>query len=191
MTDAATSAVWPFSGLEPASFGSVAVDPPWAHGNTQRLAGRDRRPAAAWQRYTPMTVDDLAALPVPDLLADSGHVWLWVTNAVLAAGAHRDVVEAWGLRPVTVLTWCKDGQPGLGKYLRSTTEHAVLAVKGWGTVPDVPAASTWHHWAKAGHSVKPAAFGDLVEQVSPGPYAELFARQQRLNWSSWGWGHET
>ena len=33
-------------------------------------------------------------------------------------------------------------------------------------------------------SLPPAdAFLDLVEQVSPGPYAELFARRARLGWS--------
>lgn len=179
---------WPFDGLAPASFGTVCVDPPWDHGITQRLGGRGRRPSAGWQRYSTLSLDELAALPVPDLLGDSGHVWVWVTNRVLAAGDHRQVLEAWGVRPVTLHTWLKVGAPGLGRYLRNTTEHAVLAVKGWGSVPEAPAASTW---ARAGHSAKPAGFGDLVEQVSPGPYVELFARQQRLGWSSWGWGHET
>lgn len=30
------------------------------------------------------------------------------------------------------------------------------------------------------------AFLDLVELVSPGPYLELFARRNRLGWSTWG-----
>ena len=36
------------------------------------------------------------------------------------------------------------------------------------------------------HSRKPDAFMDLVEQVSPGPYLELFARRQRLGWDTYG-----
>lgn len=36
------------------------------------------------------------------------------------------------------------------------------------------------------HSAKPDAFLDLVEQVSPGPYLELFARRQRLGWDTYG-----
>lgn len=28
--------------------------------------------------------------------------------------------------------------------------------------------------------------GDLVEQVSPGPYLEMFARRNRLGWDTWG-----
>ncbi len=36
------------------------------------------------------------------------------------------------------------------------------------------------------HSAKPEAFLDLVEQVSPGPYLEMFARRNRLGWDTWG-----
>jgi len=50
--------------------------------------------------------------------------------------------------------------------------------------------STWFRWSRGRHSVKPDAFGDLVEQVSPGPYVELFARAPRLGWDSWGKGYE-
>jgi N6-adenosine-specific RNA methylase IME4 len=37
-----------------------------------------------------------------------------------------------------------------------------------------------------GHSAKPEAFIDMVEQVSPGPYVELFARRARFGWDYWG-----
>lgn len=50
--------------------------------------------------------------------------------------------------------------------------------------------STWWQWPRGSHSVKPAAFLDIVEQVSPGPYVELFARQPRLGWDAWGYGYE-
>jgi N6-adenosine-specific RNA methylase IME4 len=48
----------------------------------------------------------------------------------------------------------------------------------------------WFKWPRGIHSEKPAAFLDVVEQASPGPYVELFARQPRLGWDSWGWGYE-
>jgi N6-adenosine-specific RNA methylase IME4 len=51
---------------------------------------------------------------------------------------------------------------------------------------------TGYIWPRIGqHSVKPAAFGDLVEKASPGPYVELFARAPRLGWDSWGYGYES
>ena len=43
---------------------------------------------------------------------------------------------------------------------------------------------------RSAHSVKPPAFLDMVERVSPGPYVELFARAPRLGWDSWGKGYE-
>jgi N6-adenosine-specific RNA methylase IME4 len=46
--------------------------------------------------------------------------------------------------------------------------------------------SSWWEWPVAGHSRKPDAFLDMVEQVSRGPYLELFARRQRLGWDTWG-----
>lgn len=44
----------------------------------------------------------------------------------------------------------------------------------------------WFQWPRGAHSAKPEAFLDLVEQVSPGPYLELFARRNRLGWDTWG-----
>jgi N6-adenosine-specific RNA methylase IME4 len=50
--------------------------------------------------------------------------------------------------------------------------------------------SSWWQWKRGPHSAKPPASLDLVEQVSPPPRVELFARQPRLGWDSWGWGYE-
>lgn len=50
--------------------------------------------------------------------------------------------------------------------------------------------TTWWNWPRGIHSEKPAAFLDVVEQVSPAPYVELFARAPRLGWDAWGKGYE-
>jgi N6-adenosine-specific RNA methylase IME4 len=36
------------------------------------------------------------------------------------------------------------------------------------------------------HSAKPDGALDLVEQASPGPYLEMFARRARFGWDYWG-----
>jgi N6-adenosine-specific RNA methylase IME4 len=41
-------------------------------------------------------------------------------------------------------------------------------------------------WPRGAHSEKPEAFYDLVEQLSPGPYLEMYARRRRLGWDVWG-----
>jgi N6-adenosine-specific RNA methylase IME4 len=52
------------------------------------------------------------------------------------------------------------------------------------------AEGTWYECPRGTHSAKPPLFADLIEQMSPGPYVELFARQPRLGWDSWGHGYE-
>lgn len=61
-------------------------------------------------------------------------------------------------------------------------------VAGWNEYKgEAPRVDTrWFQWPRGAHSAKPEAFLDLVEQVSPGPYLELFARRQRLGWDTWG-----
>lgn len=46
--------------------------------------------------------------------------------------------------------------------------------------------SRWFQWSRGAHSAKPEAFMDMVEQVSPGPYLEMFSRRARLGWQTWG-----
>lgn len=50
---------------------------------------------------------------------------------------------------------------------------------------------SWFMAPRRSHSQKPDVFADLIERMSPGPYVELFARQPRLGWDSWGHGYET
>lgn len=76
---------------------------------------------------------------------------------------------------------------GLGNYFRGSSEQILFGVKG--SLPlkrrDV---GTWFSAPRGprGHSSKPVEFYDLVESCSHGPYLELFARNQRPNWASWG-----
>ena len=68
-----------------------------------------------------------------------------------------------------------------------TEVAAINARKGTERVVTQQATATrWFTWPRSEHSAKPEAFLDLVEQVSPGPYLELFARRQRLGWDTWG-----
>ena len=79
-----------------------------------------------------------------------------------------------------------------GHYFRGATEHAVFAVRGSCPLLVDEGIPTAFLWPRIGaHSVKPDAFGDLVERVSPGPFVELFSRRPRLGWDSWGKGYES
>jgi len=53
-------------------------------------------------------------------------------------------------------------------------------------VPGKRGESRWFEAKRGKHSAKPEVFQDIVEDVSPGPYLELFARRQRPGWDVWG-----
>lgn len=169
-----------WEGLTP-PYATIVADPPW------RLPSAAATKANANRFYSTMPTADICALPVDQLAADDAHLWLWAVNA-LVEDAYR-VVRAWGFSPITMVTWCKPG-PGVGHYLRTNTEHAIFATRGKPMTPAAKPLSTWYQWPRGAHSAKPAAFLDLVEQVSPGPYVELFCRQPRFGWDSWGHGYE-
>lgn len=184
-----------FDGLEPGSYRHIVVDPPW------RYAVEDRTKAEAALQYSTLSLDDLAQLPVADLAhADGAVLWLWATNRMLALGDAGWLARQWGATPVTVLTWAKAGQPGVGWRLRSMTEHCIVATIGSPPVPPAgQAPQTLQTWTRPSggrsvksrsHSSKPAGFYDLVEAYSPGPYVDLFQRAGRLGWDGWGRGFE-
>jgi N6-adenosine-specific RNA methylase IME4 len=127
-----------------------------------------------------MTVKEIAALPVADLAADDSRCFLWTINYLLPAAL--DVLARWGFSYRQTLIWHK---PNASPYVRSVAvldlEFLLVGQRG---APGrlTPARSSLISKAIARHSEKPDAFLDLVERVSPGPYAELFARRARLGW---------
>lgn len=163
-----------------AKFASIVIDPPWDWGDEgdQDQLGRAR------PTYGTMPIDEIEKLPVATLADDDCHLYLWITNRSLPKGFR--LLEAWGFRYVTCLTWCKPSI-GMGNYFRGSTEQVLFAVKGSQPLKrkDV---GTWFNAPRGpkGHSSKPGEFYDLVESCSPGPFLEMFARSGRKGWTAWG-----
>jgi N6-adenosine-specific RNA methylase IME4 len=76
---------------------------------------------------------------------------------------------------------------GKGWWLRSKTEHCLLAIRGKPTV-DLSNQTTLLYGAVRDHSQKPDEFYVLVESLCPAPrYAELFSRYRHSdNWDCHG-----
>lgn len=156
---------------------TIVADPPWIVGRGPEWASNGASRALT---YSTMTLDDICSMPVGDLAHRDAHLYVWTINAYIEQT--YEVARAWGFKPSTLLTWCKRPNGiGLGGAFSLTTEYVLFARRG-----TLRAATrldtTWWEWPRGPHSAKPEAFLDLVEQVSPGPYAELFARRARLGW---------
>jgi N6-adenosine-specific RNA methylase IME4/ParB-like chromosome segregation protein Spo0J len=157
-------------------FRVIVADPPWAYD------ARSEDPShRAANPYPQMSLEAICAMPVASLAHDDAILWLWTTNSHM-----RDafaVLDAWGFRHKTILTWAKD-RMGTGDWLRGQTEHCLFAVRGRPVVT-LTNQTTLLRGPLREHSRKPDEFHALVESLCPAPEGgrlELFARQARPGW---------
>jgi N6-adenosine-specific RNA methylase IME4 len=149
----------------------IVADPPWPY-DVDTPDPRDR----ATYSYPQMSIAQIAALDVASIEAPDCILWLWITNFHMLNSA-RAVLDAWGFKPITILTWAKD-QFGRGTWLHGQTEHCIFATRGKPTV-ELTTESTLLNAPVRAHSEKPAEFYALVERLCPAPrYAELFSRRR-------------
>ena len=159
------------------------IDPPWASEPDE--ADKDHG-ARGYYPYPTMTPEQIAVLPVPSILHADASVWLWITNFHLLRGDHLTIAKAWGLKPVTLLTWVKR-KGGQGQRARGATEHLIQMVRG-----DVLClgsdTKTWFDGKGGEHSQKPDEVYAIVERLTPSArYFELFSRGgARDNWDFHG-----
>jgi N6-adenosine-specific RNA methylase IME4 len=162
---------------------TLVVDPPWVVDAGPRSL-HDPHEATRPLKYATMPVAAIAALPVRHIADQDAHLYLWTINAYVDAA--YAIARGWGFTPSTLLVWAKAPKGrGLGGAFATATEYVLFARRG-----SLPALThvdrNWWQWSRREHSAKPEHFYDLVEQVSPGPYVELFARRHRLQWDVWG-----
>ncbi len=160
-----------------AKFSAIYADPPWPYSNTSARG-------AAQKHYKTMSMDAILKEPVNELAAEQSHLHLWTTNSFLREAF--DVMQAWNFTYKSCLVWIKP-QLGMGNYWRVSHEFLLLGVRGQLPFRD----NTCRSWVSARrtiHSRKPFAFRALVEQVSPGPYLELYGREEQPNtqWTVYG-----
>lgn len=170
-------------------FRTILADPPWQFQNkTGKMAPEHKR----LNRYVTLTLPEIIELPVADVTDETAHLYLWVPNALLAEGLR--VMEAWGFRYKSNIVWHKvrkDGGPdgrGVGFYFRNTTELILFGTKGKNARTLAPGRRQVNiiRTMKREHSRKPDEQYSIIEDCSPGPYLELFARGTRPGWNAWG-----
>jgi N6-adenosine-specific RNA methylase IME4 len=169
-------------------FATILADPPWRFSNrTGKMAPEHKRLC----RYGTMTFAEIIDLPVGEVALPQSHLYLWAPNALLKEGL--ETMQAWGFTYKTNIVWYKirkDGGPdgrGVGFYYRNVTELVLFGVRGsLRTLPPGRTQTNILLTRKREHSRKPDELYPIIEKCSPGPYLELFARQQRPGWRQWG-----
>lgn len=169
-------------------FGSILIDPPWRFSNrTGKMAPEHKR----LHRYPTMSFEGIAALPIADIALPSSHLYLWCPNALLFEALQ--IMTGWGFTYKTNIVWYKtrkDGGPdgrGVGFYFRNVTELLLFGTRGkLRTLKPGRRQVNVIVSRKQEHSWKPSESYEIIEACSPGPHIELFARQRRAGWFSWG-----
>lgn len=162
------------------TYKTIVIDPPWHSSISNDIDPMGKISPS----YNGMNLEELKALPIPGLIdeGEGAHVYLWVTNRTVRHGF--ELLEHWGLRYITMLTWVKH-RMGTGHYFRNATEHVLFAVCGSLSLARKD-ARTHFEGKRTTHSTKPDTFYELVESTSYAPRIDVFAREERPGWSAWG-----
>lgn len=157
-------------------FGTIYADPPWAYGNQGTRASTDNH-------YGTMTVDDLCAMPVEEIVAADAHLHLWTTNSFLPDSFR--LMAAWGFEYRSCFVWVKP-QLGIGNYWRVSHEFLLLGIRGDAKRFNEHSHKSWDTFDRTRHSSKPEQIRVIIERVSPGPFLELFGRFSVPGWTVFG-----
>lgn len=180
---------------------TIVADPPWKYEPMPTMLGKgtraERKTGYGEVRritkalpYPTLTIPEIVALPVGEMIDRDGALFLWTTNRYLHDAFH--VLEAWGFQFTQTLVWVKDRRtPFIASVAPNHAEFLLVGRRGsprWqGSLPsNVVEIAYSPRDRRAAHSAKPEAFIDFIEQVSPGPYLEMFARRARFGWDYWG-----
>lgn len=186
-------------------FRVAMLDPPWPEkGGGKIKRGADRHyPVIPLAEMAPTIYaarwPDGANVWTPDVV-NGAHVWCWATSTHLPAAIA--LLEALGAEYKTSRVWVKaDELPlfnafdlqngGLGQYGRGVHEFLLLGTIGpFLRNPACKLRKTAIPAPRAGHSVKPSepyAYALELAGIEHASQAvELFARQPREGWRTWG-----
>lgn len=163
--------------LPKGKYNVIYADPPWKYDFCVDNADKIE------QHYPTMDVEDIANIKIPT--ENNSVLYLWATAPKLREALY--VMEEWGFEYKTNMTWDKEWL-GMGYWFRGIHEHLLVGVKG--NVPPPPSklrVESILHEKRTAHSKKPVIIYEWIEKWYPKQkWIELFARQKRKGWISWG-----
>lgn len=175
---------WPFGDLVPLSFDVIVADPPWRF----RTWSETNQQKSASRHYDLMHTEEIKSLPVGKLAQKDCVLMLWFVGAMLPQAI--DVIRSWGFTYKSEMVWRKvtmnhKVRMGTGYWCRSMHEPVLIGTIG--KPSKVRAFPSIFDGIAREHSRKPDEFFDIVERHTSGlRRLELFSRQSRPGWQTWG-----
>lgn len=184
-------------------FGLVMADPAWKFRSWVANANPDSDRSAE-RHYRTMTLEEIKDMPVKDVVAADAHLLLWITGPFLMKAP--EIMAAWGfkysgsgfvwmklkrstgraqLQFVTLAELPKFLHFGMGHTTRKNVEFCLLGRRGNArrigkNVPEAIISPVREH------SRKPDEAYERAQRYAAGPYLELFSREEREGWTTWG-----
>jgi len=159
---------------------AIVIDPPWPIKKIEREVAPNQGQDLP---YPIMSLEEIEAIPIQSMAIEEGcHVYLWTTQKYLKPAL--EIFEKWGVKYQCLMTWLKPGgfTPFSWQY---NTEHVLF-----GQIGNLPLTRMGLKLGftekRREHSRKPEIFYQMVQEASPEPRVELFARQPRSGFMVWG-----
>jgi N6-adenosine-specific RNA methylase IME4 len=176
-----------FASLRPVGgFQFLMADPPWRYELYNEETGAAK---AAQGQYDCMDLNAIKRLPVEMLAAENCVLWLWCTHPMLPQAI--EVCRSWGFEYKTSGVWSKRNAEtgklafGTGYLLRCASEPFLIATRG--KPKTARNVRTVIEGPRREHSRKPEeAFQAAVQLMPKARRIELFSRQSREGWVTWG-----
>lgn len=143
--------------------------------------------SGALSHYKTMSLKDICEMDIKSLSEKDCVLFMWATVPLLPEAFK--VLEAWGFKYKTMITWRKIMSLGMGYWFRGQTEHLLLATKGKVKAFRLQEANIIQCKTEK-HSKKPEVFRELIMRatlkIADRKCLELFARQQTKDWQVFG-----
>ena len=173
-------------------FDLLVIDPPWQQGKTKKRKVRPNQTEKL--DYPTLTFDEIKLLPIPEWSAQDALIFLWVTNSkeinsnkpIIKLGF--DLLDYWGFKYHTIITWDKKTGPCPFSPFQITTEHILFGYRGKLNFDKsiMGKLQTCFTETSKGHSVKPNTFYSNINKYFKGSKIDIFARKRREGFVGWG-----
>ncbi len=150
----------------------------------------------AKQHYKTMSTEDICKLKIRNIATDDAVCLMWATFPNIDQALK--VMESWGfIYKTAAFVWIKKNKKntktnfwGMGAYTRANAEVCLLGISEKTMASKCVKSHAVHQIIESpieGHSKKPNIVRDkIIELFGDIPRIELFAREKKTGWDSWG-----